>query len=323
MKQEIWKTMKCPYTKYDISSSGRLRNNITNKIILPEILHKYHRYKLYNEGEKKKILAHRLVAQYFLENYTIECVINHKNFIRSDNRVENLECVSLRENIIHANSGTSRKVKKIIGQYTIDNQLFRIFHRHEVVGDLNDIQNTPKIFDGYYLKILENEDLLGENWKTIIINNCEISCSNMGRIKTISGIKTFGSFVGDYLSISIRGKSYKAHRLVLEAFVPNTDNEKYFVNHINGNKIDNKIENLEWVSSAENNKHAVEILSSYNDIKLAVEAFDANGQILFYFSSISEAARKLKLEIASIHRVCHKRQQTSGGYRWRFKDNNI
>ncbi len=62
-----------------------------------------------------------------------------------------------------------------------------------------------------------------------------------------------------YMQISLSNNGitgqFKIHRLVAETFIPNIDN-KPFVNHINGDKTDNRVENLEWCTGSENMRHA-------------------------------------------------------------------
>ena len=74
------------------------------------------------------------------------------------------------------------------------------------------------------------------------------------------GYQRVGLYVGNYKS-----KTIKVHRLVAETFIPNPEN-KSEVNHIDGNKHNNRVDNLEWVSSSENKQHAIHTrLKVYNN----------------------------------------------------------
>ena len=74
--------------------------------------------------------------------------------------------------------------------------------------------------------------------------------------KTIKQVKNNRGYYIVQLSKNNKVKNFSVHRLVAEAFIPNPNNFPQ-VNHINGNKKDNRVENLEWVSASTNVKHAV------------------------------------------------------------------
>ena len=110
------------------------------------------------------------------------------------------------------------------------------------------------------------KDYLNPTWKDVIIDgvSTDFVISNTGVIKRISDGKINKPWMNDcgYHNVRIlmnngQARPFKLHRLVAQAFIPNPENKRE-VNHINCIKTFNWVGNLEWVTSAENKKHARE-----------------------------------------------------------------
>lgn len=124
-----------------------------------------------------------------------------------------------------------------------------------------------------------------------------------------------------------RPRDKRVHRIVAEAFIPNPNNLP-FVNHIDGDKQNNSVENLEWCSQSHNIKEAYRMgLSTQTSQYKAIHKIDPDtGEILDTHVSITAAVRSLGIDdwsliqdmIGNISACAKGRKRTAYKYKWRY-----
>lgn len=159
-----------------------------------------------------------------------------------------------------------------------------------------------------------------ERWKDIPGYDGAYRVSSLGRVLSVKRgrILAEGTHEHGYKMVALskngRLKTFKVHRLVAEAFIDNPDHKRE-VNHINGNKSDNSVNNLEWTTREGNMKHASThgLIPGVEVVMLDPET----GEALKTFCTISEAERSAKAH--NIRRACNTGIK-AGGYRWKVKE---
>ena len=106
------------------------------------------------------------------------------------------------------------------------------------------------------------------------------------------------------------------HRLVAEAFISNLFGLPV-VNHIDGNKANNTVENLEWVSYSENNVHALQTKLRAPKSNPVMQ-MDMSGDTIAVYESVADASRQTGISRGMISHAVHGRAKHAGGFLWRL-----
>jgi len=122
---------------------------------------------------------------------------------------------------------------------------------------------------------------------------------------------------GDYLTVGVRGKNYQVHRLIAAAFLGKSNNSNQIhVNHIDGNGLNNNINNLEWSSPSENSRHAVS--AGLFKVQPIVQ-YNLDGSRVAEFTSITDAARSIGGNNSNIGEACRNCKPSAYKFMWRYK----
>jgi hypothetical protein len=128
------------------------------------------------------------------------------------------------------------------------------------------------------------------------------------------------------LIIEGKRKGFSVHTLVAKTFMPNHNPEQNQVNHINGNKVDNRLTNLEWCTAKENMRHAFDVLGiDHKSQRRPVIAKDLKTGELIYFESLCSAGEWLGNKLSKrnkkveIWKVIHGYRKSSNGYKWYYE----
>lgn len=237
---ELWKAIP-GFQNYEISSHGRVRNSATGRDMrLSADGSGYAQVMLPTSNGRKTLRVHRAVLELFGEEKpgSAALVVNHIDGNKRNARIDNLEWVTWRENTVHAvKTGLHRGGRE----------------RGHAPNPGRRVETFVPTTDAEYAS---------EQWAPIP-QGPGYEISTLGRIRnTAMGRILFQSTDGSgYPHISIPTpagrKTLKIHRLLAEVFKPSSNPLATIVNHIDGNKQNARLENLEWVTPKANAEHAL------------------------------------------------------------------
>jgi hypothetical protein len=344
MEEELWKPIES-FENYEVSTLGRIKNTTTDRMLKVNNKGGYLYISLVNSFGKRSFKVHRLVALAFIPNPENKTDVNHMDKNKHNNNISNLEWNTRAENNLHGKLNviiTTNKNKPINRIDKNTNELLGKYNSIELAAEWclglgltknahngrnsigNVITGLSKTAYGFRWELENtNQSLENEVWKQVIIENIinndkQYFVSTLGRFKNSNGIIMDNYKVNEngYIRVFIYNKTYTLHRLIALAFISNLDNKDQ-VNHIDGNKLNNCVSNLEWVTNKENQIHKFKI-GLGNNYTRKVTQYDLEMNKIKDFNSIVEASKILNIGKSNIRGVLINNRKTAGGFIFKY-----
>lgn len=345
----IWKTLE-GYSKYTISENADIKNINSNKLVKGSI-QEYRQVKLYPDDETQKakyLRVHIIIAKLFCENPNNYNIVNHKDGNKLNNIASNLEWTTTKENSRQSViMGTTKPVnKRQVKRICPTTNEITIYE--SITDAFNDNKDKLK-YDTYIISVCSGKQKTagGYGWEYLVKNTISDEPSD-GKI-----IKDYENYMitknGEVYNIkrkvylnpstnnagykvidlhsetydenntyeysrerNAKRKKFRVHQLVATYFIDNPENKKE-VNHKDKNRENNNVENLEWVTTAENLQHA------HNK---SIIQYDINGIFIEQHKSSVSASEKTGINVKNIS--CGLRKNIkSGGYVWKYANETV
>lgn len=338
-EQEVWKQliMDGEEYNYEVSNLGNVRVKSTQKLMSLNKSIKYLRCKLTHKSKRKSFFVHRLIAMTFIANPNKLPFVNHINHNSRDNCIVNLEWITSSDNALHSHGNENRVITgQAILQYELGtNKLIKEYEsKSDAARALNISAHTvTRLAEtrdekyGYYLTYKEQpvskKQVDYDLTDFVAIQNHEnYYIHRDSRIYSKNTNMLLKPRENTYLYVRLDKINKAIHRLVAQHFIPNTYNKPY-VNHKDGNKFNNHIDNLEWATFSENNKHAVD--TGLNPCTISIKQYTLDGQFVSNHKSISDACKALDIPlhcVTMITRSCDKVVKYAYNFIWRYENDN-
>lgn len=182
-----------------------------------------------------------------------------------------------------------------------------------------------------------------EIWKNIDWFEWLYKISNLGNVKSLKNgrwwiwketILKNNLWSNWYYNVDLYNnirKNYTIHRLVAQTFIPNIEGKPY-VNHKDWNKLNNMVQNLEWVTASENIRHKFDVLwykvsdkhkkqCIHNNIKYKskkVNQYDLEWNFIKTWDSTMDVERELWVRHQTISKVCNWKRKKTWWYKWEY-----
>ena len=261
---------------YSVNKNGEIRNLRTGKFLKGSILHTYRYINFRWDGKQKNKAVHRLVAETFLPNENDCSMVDHIDGDRLNNKIENLRWVTPQQNSMNIH--------------------------------LDKTPNKPQFQE----VVFTEKELLEEEWREY----CGYKISNLGRVKNLKDNILLGTSMDcGYINYLIKGRRILGHVLIWEVFNgPKKDG--MVINHINGNKHDNRLLNLEEITHQENLRKASEETNAWGFRE--VGEFDEKGNMLRKFANASVAAREIGILPGSMRNTIRRNGKCHNGLYYKY-----